>query len=769
MPLRWASLAASFGRSSRARALAVTELALILGIQVAALAYALVLARVFAAPDASSPRLRRVSAALDRATSSFFVKQSRVVLGGALGAAVLWFALHGLSLSPGTDVRALPAALAAASSVLFGAGLCLACAYLTLRSNVRASLSAATAASSSLDRALRVALRGAACGSLIGEIASVLGLSALFGVIYGLLRGDGTTSAALGMARDVTSLVAGFPLGAALTAMVLQRAGSTYRAAALLGVELAAAQDSSVEAGDPRNPALIGALAGEHLGDGASRSAVSFALASVAHVAVLALALSLAELGGVASLAVVALPFLVRSFFLLGTVFAFSATRSTELGAPSAPLLRAYASAAAIGLSGLLGTAYWLAREHLVACLLAGFIGASTSALVALPLWLGGAHRRAVITPLAKATPPGVQSDPLRTSLAVPSSISAGFEAALVPTLAFGVASALLWHIGERSSLPGGGLAASLVGWAALVGMAPFALAATSLASIGCAARGLAGLGGLDHEAQRRTARLSAAHTASGSARAQLVSGGAAAAFLAVLAIPALARWAGPLEIGILEPVVAWCGALGGAVMLAYAASGARAGFGGAQDIACEIERQLRGSSRERHLPLDFAPSYKPCVDLAARSGLRRLAPYALGVLAFPALLAGALRLTYGQHPDGIALRGLISFVLFAALTGFAAASAIDAARGSSSSSRRTVRSQAPLEAAGESSLPQPAAFGALSELLGATAGPAALTLVVAAAAVGLALAPFLAPPQAPETSKTAAPLPEAPPSPSKI
>lgn len=713
----------------------MTELALILGIQGAALAYAVAVGRGIVWKEGVNQRLRRLEGALTRATSGFLGRQAKVVLIGAMAAAVLLFALHASASDPSMHLGGGRAGLVAAFGVALGAALTLVSAYVILRLNVRASFRIALSAGAALDPTLRLAVRTGGVASLACEALSALGLVMTFGTVFALAGGTAVPrEQALSLAREVSALLTGFPLGSAIATLVLTRASGTYRAASTLGADLAQTRQASFSTEDTRNPALVSSIAGDHLAEGAGRGALLFLMASAAHVAMLALGLAALTADALPSAGLLLLPFVARSFFLLASMFAFAAVRTEELSNPGAAIARGHASGTIVGWAGLLGSAAWLAREHMGYFFAAGVVASLCTALVALPAWTQLLRRTNALREAGEALRAGGGSATL-------SSLISGLEATLFPTLVLGLGAALVWHIGVRTGLASGGLWASLVGWAALLGAAPFAFAVSSVATLGNAARGAALLGALDLENQRRAEQLDETHVAAASARAQLIAAGAFTALLCSLAIPVLGSTPFGLNLGLLDPAVTWCGALGVAAVLAYTGSSTRASVRGAREVAAEIERQFRGFPREQgviKLPSDFSPSYKLCVELSARSGLRRLWPYVYGALALPAAVALGLRLLDGASPDPIALRGLTSFVLFAALTGFAAASAVDAARATLAFVRRIAKTQLLSE-------PRPLSTSlGVADLLGSSAGPAAQTLLVSTAAVGLALAPFL-------------------------
>jgi Na+/H+-translocating membrane pyrophosphatase len=712
----------------------VTEFALILAIQVVALAYSLVVGRSVLASSANPGRLRRLGSALERATTGFFGEQGRILAAVAAALALALCALHWQRGGAGGLAR-IPAGIGAGLGVATGAALCWLAARGALRLGVGVSVQVALATSRGLDRALSLAMRAGSAASLAVEALSALGLVVVFGVIFALLGGTTLASKeAVALACDVTAVLASFPLGAALAALVAQRSGGLYQASVDIGGDVASEQRFGLSREDPRNPTLVGELVGSHLGESATRAALLFVTAATSHVALLAL--GLATVSGEASpaLSLVFLPFLVRAFFVLASAFGCAVVRTEEMTSPSAGILRGSLSTSIIGLAGLCGACLWLAREHFWPFFLAGSVGTLSAGLLAVPVWARLLRPAGSLREAAEALRIGGGSAALM-------SLGGALQATLVPILTVGLGATLAFQLGVRTGLPSGGVWTSLVAWASLIGAAPFAFAASSVATIADGAPAIATLTGADPEAHRRAMRLDETQSIATSARAQLIAAATAAALLSALAIPALARAPLRIEVGLFEPVVTWSGALGAALVLAYAGASARRAVRGGREIATEVDRQLRRFPREHGIsviPLDFSPSYKACVDLSSRLALTRLGPQALGALALPAALALALRLSDRGGAEPRAIEGLMSYVLFSALVGFAAALAFDVARATLSSVSRSARAQdgnEPLFAGGG---------GGAADLFGHAAGPAAQTLVMGIAALALAAAPFM-------------------------
>ncbi|MGC4092031.1 MAG: sodium/proton-translocating pyrophosphatase [Polyangiaceae bacterium] len=485
---------------------------------------------------------------------------------------------------------------------------------------------------------------------------------------------------------------------------------------------------------DPRSPTLVGELAGDHLGEAATRSALGFLTLATSQVAMLALGLGAASAEATPRVELVLLPFVVRSFFVLASGFGAAVVRTEEMRNPSLAILRGYLSATVIGLCGLLGASFWLARDHLLTLALAGCVGSLSAAGVAAPVWSrllrpGAAFREALDS--------GRFGGPTSSLLTLGNAL----QGLLLPTLSLGVGASVAWQLGVHAAMPSGGLWTSLVAWSALLGAMPFAATASAVGTVANGARGVAALAGADPEAQRRAGRMEETLAVAASARAQLIAATAVAAMLTALALPAVANGPVRIELGLLEPSVTWSGALGAALLMAYVGSCARSAVRAGREVALEVDRQLRRFPREggvAAIPTDFSPSYKACVDIAARFGLEGLWNQSLGVLACPALLVLGLRFAYREAGAPRALEGLASCVLVSTLVGLAAALALDLARGLLSAAERATRTH------GANETPLAQTSDGAANVFGCAAAPAAQALLAGTAALALAAAPFL-------------------------
>ena len=718
------------------------ELGLVVGIDVVGLMLALLMWRGVSVRDAGPAALRRLGSALERAARAFLWQEYRLI-GIAALALLLPLVVSSATLDLGTGpVSRLSVAFWGAAGLCVGALGSTIAGYVSTVVAVRGSVRAAAASQASIDAALGVAMRAAGSASLISETLSGLLVASLFGLLFAIQGGFALPSEqALPLARHVVLLLPGFALGAAVSALVLQRGGGAFHAAGGVGSDQAGEREAGLDHDDARNPAVVAELVGDHVGASATRGVDGFASASVANVAALMIGATLGNPGhGGNPLLLLTLPLVVRAFGVIASGFGVILVRGDETTSVGSALLRGYLSLSAISLAGLWGISYWLFGEHFLPIFASAALGLIASLLSAHALLLRVGRRSGSIRD---------SSDALRVGggALVSAGLGAGLESTLFPVSIFGVAVALAASIGAHAALSSGVELSLLMFTMAAISASPFVSSVATLSSIADGARGVVSMSNADAESKRRSSRLDDAGFLGGAvARRYSMFSGALSSLLIAWAIAArgsalVAKGSEPPSLA-LGSALAWCGALGAAVVLGYAGSVARAAARGAREVSAEVERQLRGFPREHgiaQVPADYTPSYKNCVELTTTVALRRaLLPIAAGVVA-PLLLGLGLRLAFGGTTRELVAQGLSWFVIVAALTGLTGALAVDAARATLGSVRRANRGRESGQAFSTS-----ITADALSDIFGNAAAPALQLLVKATAAAALLITPFL-------------------------
>jgi K(+)-stimulated pyrophosphate-energized sodium pump len=720
----------------------MTELGLILGINLAGLAFAGLLVRWLSARDVGNAELRRVGGALQRAAESFLWRECRLIAIGTLVLVVVLLAAYGWRQPAG---EALQPAFWSVVGVVLGAASSSAVAHFGARLAASASVRLLAAARTSLDQALSISVRAGGAAGLLAETMSALGTSALFALLYSMKGGFALGAEHAGpLALRAATLLPGYAVGAVAAALVIQRAGATYHASSDVAADWAGERDAGLEHDDARNPALVSDLVGDHVGMAATRTTDLFVSATLGNVAGVIVAASVYEsnrdqLGG--ALAVVLLPIVVRAFGLIGSVFGVMVVRTTEeTVSPAAALWRGHVTTLVVSLGGLAGAAYWLLGEQrFLRFVSAATIGVVITAAIAHYARLRAARRFAGFRDVLDAVRGG-------DATTVAQGLAAGLEAALLPTLAIGTGMVAAWQLGAGSGLVSGGMLAVTLALTTMLAGGPYVAILATIGPIADSARGVLAMSpqARSGDTEGRASRLDDAGFLAGAvAETYLVIVGCLTGLLTAAALPVLlGRNDGGSGVNLGKPVVAWCGALGAAAVLGYAGSAIRAATRGAQSVALEVERQLRGFPRERgliQLPEGYTPSYRTIIDASTRVALERLMAPVAAALFVPAALGIGLKLLYHSADPGLASEGLASFVIVASVTGLTAALAVDAARVSLGTARRANRPRGAMAGFSAS-----VTGDSVADLVGSSAAPAAHLLVKATAVGALAVAPFL-------------------------
>ena len=720
----------------------MTEFGLIVGIDVVGLVLALLMWRGVSVRDAGSATIRRLGSALERAARAFLWREYRLIALATFVLVALAVALSASVDLGGGSITRLAAAFWTAAGLCLGALGATVAGYVGTLLAVRGSVRAAAASATSVDSALGVAIRAAGAAGLLSETLSGLLVASLFGLLFAIQGGFALPSEqALPLVTHVARLLPSFALGAAVSALVLQRGGGAFHAASGVGSDHAGERDAGLDHDDARNPAVVAELVGDHVGASATRVVDGFASASVGNVAALLIgaALSAASPGG-DPLLFLALPLVVRAFGVIASAFGLLLVRTDETSNVSHALLRGYLSTAVIALTALGGTSYWLFGEHFLTVFGCSALGLVSVLLAAHALLFRLGRRSSAMRDSAESLRIG-------GGVLAAAGLGAGLESAILPVSVLGVALAACVGIATHGSMPLGVELCLLMFALAAFSVAPFVLSVATLGSIADGARGIANMSNADSELKRRSARLDeASFTSAAVARQYAVFTGALSSLLMAWAISEQGHTTGGAALSSVASsstlALVWCGALGAAVVLSYAGSVARASVRGAREVAAEVERQLRGFPREHgiaQVPVDYTPSYKSCVELTTTVSLRRaLIPIAVG-LAAPVLLGFGLRLLFRNVAPLLVPLGLSWFVVVASLTGLALPLVVDSARATIGSVRRANRGKE-----GGNALAHSITADAVSDIFGNAAAPALQLLVKATAAAALIITPFL-------------------------
>jgi K(+)-stimulated pyrophosphate-energized sodium pump len=715
----------------------VTALGLVFAINVAGLAFALLLTRWVASREMATASARRVVSAVQRATGALLHAVFRRI-GGELAVLIgLLVTTHVLLGHYGSARAAGTAPFWSSVALVLGAGATCAAVQASVSLGSLAVSRTLGAARLSLDRAMRVSVRAGGAAGLVTESVSLLGVVVLTGIVYAIASGRPPQERTLELVTRLVQVLPAYGVGAAVAALLIQRAGATFHAAADAGGDMAGERGAGLEHDDARNPAVVADLVGDRVGSVASRSADLFVSASLGHVVVFLVAALLYKKTlpqDAPLLALVCLPLAVRAFGVVASAFGVMVVTSEETGSAATALWRGHATTSVVTVGGLAGAAIWLGGSNSSAFLLAGLLGLLATISLSHLARLRVGRRSGATRELLEALR-------FHDASATLQALGLGLGSLLLPVATLTVAMAAAWQIGAGSGVPAGGPLAMLTATAAGLAVGPYVLAVAHFAPVADGVRGVLAMAQSAGEEQQRARKLDEAGLASVAVAQNYLSVvGVLVALCAATTLSMLST--SPDEPTVATPGVIWSGFLGAALVWTYAGDGLLRAARAARRVAAEVDRQLRGFPRERavvRVPTDFAPNYRSVIEVVTRAALEKSLFASSAAVLLPVGVTLGLSLLSRADDPALVNRGLASFVVVAALAGLATSLALDWTRALLSAARRSADAQP-----GTAGFGAAVAADALADALGNSAGPAAHIVGRLGAVVCLAIAPLI-------------------------
>jgi len=270
--------------------LELVALFVVLGIAIAGLVYALMLARQVKAADQGTKRMQDIAAAVREGADAYLAAQFRKIGPLILIITVVLYFTTQSDLGAFKFGRAGAFAVGAVFSWLVG--------FVGMRLATTGTLRVAAAARHSYGEAMQLGYR---TGTVTGMLTDGLGL--LGGTLIFIAYGEQAYEALLG-----------FGFGGTLLALFMRVGGGIYTKAADVGADLVGKIEKNIPEDDPRNAATIADNVGDNVGDCAGMAADIFESYEVTIVA--AMILGLATFGHKG----VIFPLLVRGIGVLGSI-----------------------------------------------------------------------------------------------------------------------------------------------------------------------------------------------------------------------------------------------------------------------------------------------------------------------------------------------------------------------------------------------------------------------------------------------------------------
>jgi K(+)-stimulated pyrophosphate-energized sodium pump len=253
----------------------MTALYIVVGVAVAALIYAVLLARQVLRESTGSGKVKDVWGGIRAGANAYLRTQFRsiVIFIGILGVLLYLDA----ALSPPTAVvtSAFLITIGRVGAFLMGAFFSAMVGYIGMNMAVQANIRVSEASKQGFKPALKIAYRA---GTITGMLTDGLGL--LGGSIIFLI-----------FLQDAPQVLLGFGFGGTLLALFMRVGGGVYTKAADVGADLVGKVEKGIPEDDPRNAAVVADLVGDNVGDCAGMAADIFESYEVTMVSALLLGL----------------------------------------------------------------------------------------------------------------------------------------------------------------------------------------------------------------------------------------------------------------------------------------------------------------------------------------------------------------------------------------------------------------------------------------------------------------------------------------------
>ncbi|MHC1605561.1 MAG: sodium-translocating pyrophosphatase [Candidatus Methanofastidiosia archaeon] len=574
---------------------------------ICALLFASLLIRRILNQSTGTQKMDMISKAIQRGAKTYLMRQYTTLVVFA----IIVFILIVMVLPE----HPLPSGLA----FLLGAVCSGTAGYIGMTVATRANVRTAEAAKKSLNSALRIAFSsGTVMGMSVAGLG-ILGLSALYW-IYG-----------------EPEIIHGFGLGASSIALFARVGGGIFTKAADVGADLVGKVEAGIPEDDPRNPAVIADNVGDNVGDvagmgadlfesyvGSIISGLTIGYLTIGHDA-FALPLAIAGMGTLAAI--------IGSFFV---------KLSSEESKPHSAFLKGILATSLIMIVG----SYFIVDSvlgdiHVFISMVTGLVAGTLIGEVS-EYYTGGSYKP--VKKIAESSKTGAATN-IITGLAI------GLQSTALTVI---IVCSTIYITYYLSGLYGISMAA--VGMLSIIGMT---LAVDAYGPVADNAGGIAEMCALDPDVRKRTDALDAA----GNTTAAMGKGFAicAASLSALMLTASYTKVVGLSVINLTDPVVIIGLYIGGMLPYLFASLSMAAVGQAAFDVVEEVRRQFRDIKGLMEGKTE--PDYEKCVDICAKSALKKMLAPGLITVCAPLVVGISLG---AQALGGMLLGALISGFMLA-------------------------------------------------------------------------------------------------------
>ncbi len=632
---------------------------------IAAVLYAVWLARDVLRRDPGTPEMQEIGGMIFEGAMAFLKRQYRtiaifavltaVIIGVVVGA--VSEGVRAITADAGTvsygavEVGRWTEGLMTSIAFLVGAFCSGLAGYIGMYISVRSNVRTAAAAQHSLKEAIVVSLRGGAVSGFLVVALSLIGVSSIFFIYSDLLN----------YPREIAPfLIVGFGFGASFVALFAQLGGGIYTKAADVGADLVGKVEAGIPEDDPRNAAVVADLVGDNVGDCAGRGADLFESMSAENIG--AMILGVAIYAVTRDIEWIMFPLVLRSFGILATIVGLTSVpffaKDDANQNPMTPLNFGYYIVSILSVVGLFIATNVLLGDDWYWFFFCGLVGIGTGiAFVYITQYYTAGNWRPV-KEIAEASRTGPA-----TNIIIGTAV--GFETTAATALTIGLALVSSFLLGSNADIPNvGSFTTGIFGTAvATMGMlmsAAYILAMDTFGPITDNAGGITEFSGAPESARHITDSLDAVgNTTKALTKGYAVASAGLAAFLLFSAY--LDKVKERLEIPLnetlpidLSNVDVFVGALLGVMLVFLFSSLAIRSVGKvAGAIIEEVRRQFRedpgilaGTSR---------PDYARAVDITAKASLRAMIAPGLLAVGLPVIVGLVFRFVVSEfHTEGL-------------------------------------------------------------------------------------------------------------------
>jgi K(+)-stimulated pyrophosphate-energized sodium pump len=619
---------------------------LVLGISVASLVVAFLLARHVLSAEQGKPEMQEIASAIREGAEAFLARQYRTIGTLSVVAAAVIFGFYYVN----RDVKNIAemgegTAWRITVSFLTGAACSAIAGFIGMFVSIRANIRTAAAATTSLNRALQIAMRGGAVSGLAVVAMSLLGVGGLFWLFGGM-------DVAKEAYKTVPLQIVGFGFGASFVALFAQLGGGIYTKAADVGADLVGKVEAGIPEDDPRNPAVIADLVGDNVGDCAGRGADLFESTAAENVGAMILGIALFPVFGMGG---ILFPLLARAFGLIATVVGVFTVSCREDEDPMNGLNRGYLVTTVLAMIGFAAAVYLLltplpgsgaavSRRYLMG---AGVIGILTAYAFVWITQYYTEYKYRPVRSIAEASRTGPATN-------IISGLAVGFECTGIPVLVISAALMGAYWCGKMAlgDIPGSGLYGTAIATMGMLAPCAYILAMDTFGPITDNAGGIIEMSKQPEEIRKKTDRLDAVgNTTKALTKGYAIGSAALAAFLLFSAyLDEVHKITGAhVSVDLTRVPVFVGGLLGATLVFVFSALAIKAVGKAAQVVIGEVRRQFK--ERPGIMAGTEKPDYGRCVDIVTAGALREMVlPGLLAVMA-PVLVGFTFKYLspYGQ------------------------------------------------------------------------------------------------------------------------